>query len=250
METQNLLFRMLRRGEVPAAEGADDAASASVARSRLAALSDDGRGKAAPEAGAPGPGAGTPDGRLQTQKPAPGAVPDASTREATMSTPQTVPAEKKAPASAFDPTMPATMSILSPTLKLSGIVLETLEDLTVQGSIDGTIRVRDLVVARGATVSGTIVAEFAKVYGTLTGDITANALVVASGAALGGQVKGGKIGIQPGARIKASLEFGETEHVAAEEPETAAQSAAQPAQRAQRDELGFSNIIHLDRASA
>lgn len=78
------------------------------------------------------------------------------------------------------------------------------EDLTVEGRVEGAIRLsKDLEVAKGAVLEAEVEARAVHVAGTVTGNVNASdSLVVEAGAAIVGDVTTPRLIVAEGARFK------------------------------------------------
>ena len=85
------------------------------------------------------------------------------------------------------------------------------EDLTIEGRVEGSIRMgSDVTVASAATVEATVDAQNIEVNGVLSGDVTAGtALTVTSSGTLVGNVETPRIHIADGAHFtgRVSMDF-------------------------------------------
>lgn len=127
---------------------------------------------------------------------------------------QTQQQPSQSPVETTELVVPQTMSVLSPGLVMKGAeIVAPEEDLTVHGTYDGSIRVRQLVVSEGATVTGEIHAEEVRVWGALRGNIRGDRILIFKGASVGGTVKCDVFGFQPGASMKASIECDASEQI-------------------------------------
>ncbi len=83
------------------------------------------------------------------------------------------------------------------------------EDLTVQGRVEGAIRLsKDLTVADGAVVAADIEARAVQVSGRVEGKVdAAESIVVDADAVLVGDIRTAKLAIADGARFKGRVDM-------------------------------------------
>lgn len=82
--------------------------------------------------------------------------------------------------------------------------LTSSEDMTIAGEIEGDVAVKEhkLVVARGATIRGTIVARAVEVHGAVVGTITSDGKVeVAATGAVDGDIAAPRLVLAEGATL-------------------------------------------------
>jgi len=82
-------------------------------------------------------------------------------------------------------------------------------DLVVEGTVEGTIELRDqLLVQTGGRVSADVQVANLTVYGELTGSVAANAAVsINAGARVIGDISAPRVIIEDGARFKGRIEM-------------------------------------------
>lgn len=100
-------------------------------------------------------------------------------------------------------------SYLGPSFQLSGHI-ETAEDLTVEGKIEGELIVNGhkLLVGRSATIKGNIKAQEVIVEGSIAGNIQATTKVtLTSQAKLEGDILAARVSIEEGARFKGAIKI-------------------------------------------
>ena len=93
---------------------------------------------------------------------------------------------------------PGEPSIISADLSIVGD-LSGEGEVQVDGSIDGDIRTKTLLISESATVKGEIVVDTVRVYGSVNGQIKARAVTVAKSARVIGNILFGKVSIEEGA---------------------------------------------------
>lgn len=107
-----------------------------------------------------------------------------------------------------------TESVLSPKFIIRNAEISSEEDLTIHGQwLDGKLRVRRLVVAQGATVTGDIVAVEIKNYGSLSGNVKTESLFLYKGSTLLGDATCQSVGIQVGSTVRARIDADATQVV-------------------------------------
>ncbi len=94
----------------------------------------------------------------------------------------------------------STFSVLGPDIAITGDLAAT-KDLHLDGRIDGDITCAALVQGVSSEVTGTVVAESARIAGTIKGSITANTLVILKTARIEGDVAYQSLTIEEGAQV-------------------------------------------------
>jgi cytoskeletal protein CcmA (bactofilin family) len=94
----------------------------------------------------------------------------------------------------------STFSVLGPDIVISGD-LTAKADLHLDGRIDGDIRCSALILGEASEVTGTIIAESARVAGKIKGSITAAVIVILRSARIEGDVTYGALTIEEGAQV-------------------------------------------------
>jgi len=74
-------------------------------------------------------------------------------------------------------------------------------EVQVDGSIDGDIRAKTLLIGESATVKGEIVGDSVRIYGRFTGQIKARAVTLAKSARVVGDILHEKLSIENGASL-------------------------------------------------
>ena len=108
------------------------------------------------------------------------------------------------------------VSVIGPTLVFKG-ELSADEDLIIEGHIEGTIahHKKHLTVGEQGRVKADIHASSVIVLGQLIGDIHSEGMVsLAKGADVKGDIFGGRIVMEEGARFKGKIDMGEQPKVA------------------------------------
>ncbi len=93
---------------------------------------------------------------------------------------------------------PAAPSIIGADLSIVGD-LSSEGEVQVDGSIDGDIRTKTLLIGESATVKGEIVGDTIRVYGKVDGQIKARAVILAKSARVVGDILHEKLSIEKGA---------------------------------------------------
>ena len=96
------------------------------------------------------------------------------------------------------PTRPAAPSILSEDLKIEGDIVSQGE-LHISGSVKGDIVARQLTLAEGGSITGTVEADVAIIAGNLAGRLTATSAVLARSARVTADVTHVSLIIEQGA---------------------------------------------------
>jgi cytoskeletal protein CcmA (bactofilin family) len=94
----------------------------------------------------------------------------------------------------------ASFSVLGADIVIGGD-LNAMAGLHVDGTVNGDINCAALVQGESGEVTGTVVAESARVAGTIKGSITAGTLVILKTATIEGDVTYGALTIESGARV-------------------------------------------------
>jgi len=95
-----------------------------------------------------------------------------------------------------------TKSVFSADLRIIGDIASK-GDLDVHGSIEGTVSVRDLSVARGALIEGTVRAMSVEIAGRVTGRLECDHVAIASTGSLDGDVTYRTLSVVPGGGLNA-----------------------------------------------
>tara|TARA_R110000787_G_scaffold239367_4_gene345549 strand:- start:36426 stop:36926 length:501 start_codon:yes stop_codon:yes gene_type:complete len=99
------------------------------------------------------------------------------------------------------PAPPAPPSIISRDLKIVGDMLSEGE-IQVDGTVNGDIRTRILVVGESAKIKGEIVAETVRVLGSIDGQIKAKVVILAATAHVVGDIMHEDLSIETGAFLE------------------------------------------------
>jgi cytoskeletal protein CcmA (bactofilin family) len=94
----------------------------------------------------------------------------------------------------------STFSVLGPDIVISGDLTARM-DLHVDGQVDGDISCAALIQGETSQVSGTVVADSARIAGKIKGSITAATLVILKTARIEGDVAYGSLTIEEGAQV-------------------------------------------------
>ena len=92
-------------------------------------------------------------------------------------------------------------SILSADLRIVGDLVSDGE-IQVDGSVDGDIRSKSLLLGKTANVKGEIVADSVRVHGAVNGQIKARSVILAKNARVVGNVQHGTLSIETGAYME------------------------------------------------
>jgi cytoskeletal protein CcmA (bactofilin family) len=94
-----------------------------------------------------------------------------------------------------------TQSIIATGLQIVGNI-KSQSDVLIEGSVEGNLEARNLTIAQGATVEGSVMARTAHINGTLIGDVGAGSVVISKTAEVSGAVLYGDLTVEPGARLE------------------------------------------------
>ncbi|MCW9039604.1 MAG: polymer-forming cytoskeletal protein [Rhodospirillales bacterium] len=99
------------------------------------------------------------------------------------------------------PPKPASPSVISTDMRITGDIVSEGE-IQVDGTIEGDIRTKVLLVGETANIRGEIVADSVKVHGAITGQIKARAVTLAAAAKMYGDILHGDLAIEKGAFLE------------------------------------------------
>jgi cytoskeletal protein CcmA (bactofilin family) len=94
----------------------------------------------------------------------------------------------------------STFSVLGPDIVINGDLTANV-DLHLDGRVKGDISCAALIQGEASEISGTVVAESARVAGRINGSITAGALIILKTARIEGDVTYGSLTIEEGAQV-------------------------------------------------
>lgn len=94
----------------------------------------------------------------------------------------------------------STFSVLGPDIAINGDLTAKM-DLHLDGRIDGDVHCAALIQGEASEVTGTVVAESARIAGKIKGSITAGVLVILKTARIEGDVTYGALTIEEGAQV-------------------------------------------------
>lgn len=92
-------------------------------------------------------------------------------------------------------------SILSADLRIVGDLISDGE-IQVDGSVDGDIRSKSLLLGKTAAVKGEVVADSVRVHGAVNGQIKARSVILAKNARVVGNIQHGTLSIETGAYLE------------------------------------------------
>lgn len=95
-------------------------------------------------------------------------------------------------------------SIISPDLKIIGNVTSS-GDIQIDGSIEGDVESRSVVVGEGAKVEGAVIAETARISGAVNGQIQAKSVTLDRTAEVLGDIVHGSLIMEAGAFLEGSV---------------------------------------------
>lgn len=102
------------------------------------------------------------------------------------------------------PTARVQHSILSADTRLTGDLISA-GDITVEGTIDGSIKCRSLTLVGQPTIKGSVEAETAHVCGTFTGELRANKVILNKTAKMRGDIYQEVIEVHTGAEFEGKV---------------------------------------------
>jgi cytoskeletal protein CcmA (bactofilin family) len=85
------------------------------------------------------------------------------------------------------PPKPRSRSVIDAHPKITGD-LHSDRDVQVEGQVEGGIRCTQLIVVKGGTINGNILAEEVAIRGPVTGNIRANRVILQDAAHVGGEI--------------------------------------------------------------
>ena len=94
----------------------------------------------------------------------------------------------------------STFSVLGPDIAINGDLTAKM-DLHLDGRIDGDVHCAALIQGEASEVTGTVLAESARIAGKIKGSITAGVLVILKTARIEGDVTYGALTIEEGAQV-------------------------------------------------
>jgi len=133
------------------------------------------------------------------------------------------------------PSPPAPPSIISRDLKIVGDMLSEGE-IQVDGTVNGDIRTRILIVGETAKIKGEIVAETVRILGSVDGQIKAKVVILAANAHVVGDIMHEDLSIETGAFLEGHckrMALPDDLHKAEKAKPTSAPQATSPASNPQ-----------------
>ncbi|MEL7189200.1 MAG: polymer-forming cytoskeletal protein [Pseudomonadota bacterium] len=98
------------------------------------------------------------------------------------------------------PSSNSTFSVLGSDVVIKGDISASA-DLHIDGTVEGDIKCASLVQGEGSQISGSVMAETARLSGRVTGSITARELVILKSALIEGDVHYDALTIEQGAQV-------------------------------------------------
>ena len=95
----------------------------------------------------------------------------------------------------------STFSVIGPDVIVKGDV-NASADLHIDGTIEGDIKCASIVQGESSQISGTVIAETARLSGKVTGSITARELTILKSATIDGDVHYDALTIEQGAQVE------------------------------------------------
>jgi cytoskeletal protein CcmA (bactofilin family) len=138
-------------------------------------------------------------------------------------------------------------SILSADTKLTGDLVSS-GDVTVEGTIDGSIKCRSLTLCGQPTIKGSVEAETAHVSGVFTGELRANKVILNKTAKMRGDIYQEILEIHTGAEFEgkvARLPASQLKFAAKSTAKSTAKSEAQATNGRDRSEEAEPNVLIL-----
>lgn len=104
-------------------------------------------------------------------------------------------------------------SLISGELKIVGN-LNSSGDLRIDGTVEGDITSRTLVVGEGARIEGSITAETVRISGTVSGHVKAASVAIARAARVSGDITYGTLAVEEGGVLEGQCRRAEGDNVA------------------------------------
>lgn len=123
-------------------------------------------------------------------------------------------------------------SLISTELKIVGN-LNSSGDLRIDGTVEGDITSRSLVVGEGARVEGSIAAETVRISGSVSGQIKATNVAVARTARVSGDITYRTLSVEEGGVLEGQCRRNETDNVATLRTGAAVSGKSEPARPAE-----------------
>ncbi|MEL7199420.1 MAG: polymer-forming cytoskeletal protein [Pseudomonadota bacterium] len=98
------------------------------------------------------------------------------------------------------PSSNSTFSVLGSDVVIKGDISASA-DLHIDGTVEGDIKCASIVQGEGSQISGSVMAETARLSGKVTGSITARDLVILQSARIEGDVHYDALTIEQGAQV-------------------------------------------------
>jgi len=124
-----------------------------------------------------------------------------------------VPAERPTSGSRPVPAAAHAGSLISTELKIVGN-LNSSGDLRIDGTVEGDITSRTLVIGEGARVEGSVAAETVRISGTVSGHIKATNVAIARTARVSGDITYRTLSVEEGGVLEGQCRRNETDNVA------------------------------------
>ena len=136
------------------------------------------------------------------------------------------PAPERRAAAPSRPSTPSSPSVLAPDLKVIGNLV-TDGDLQIEGTVEGDVHARTLIVGNGAQVRGEIRSDDVTVNGTVAGKIRGRKVRLTETARVDGDIVHASIAMEEGAQFEGSIHRADDPLKEADAPQ--ARGQAQPA---------------------
>ena len=109
------------------------------------------------------------------------------------------------PTAAVAPRARVSPSVLSPDLTVTGNI-QTQGDITIEGTVEGDIRARQLTIGETATIKGEIVGDDVIVHGRVVGRVRGLKVRLSASARVEGDIIHKTIAIESGAHFEGSVQ--------------------------------------------
>jgi len=129
------------------------------------------------------------------------------------------------------PSNGSTFSVIGADVTITGDISASA-DLHIDGNVDGDIKCASLVQGEASQISGTVMAETARLSGKVKGSITARELTILKSASIEGDVHYDALTIEQGAQVEGRFAPNSQRQAAAEPPRQIAEGAGETEEQA------------------